>query len=273
MLNYIPIIFFIFIYFTSCNDNENHQSFFSNDQYVTGEYIYRKSNENFLNLKEPDEMPLPRYIWNEIPNSLPLITKEFFRCKGNDTNKIKSFLINGEEKTFQDCGGSHAHGLPLKDGKEFVYPILIDLLNYLQKRTQKKVIITSGHRCPEHHIYINPENVDSYSKHLIGAEVSFYVLDYETNPLEIISYLMEYYANQPQEFSHFKRYEKENLNLKMKPWLNKEIFIKLLDKNEGRNDDNQHDFPYISIQVRFDKERKENVSYSWEKAYRQYLKK
>ena len=57
------------------------------------------------------------------------------------------------------------------------------------------------------------------------------------------------------------------------PWYNKEIFIKLYKKKEGRNFDNRHPYPYISIQVRFDTELNERVIYSWDKAYKNYLRK
>jgi hypothetical protein len=44
--------------------------------------------------------------------------------------------------------------------------------------------------------------------------------------------------------------------------MNKEILIKFYMPNEGRNADNRHPFPYLSIQVRFDRETNMRVAYS-----------
>jgi hypothetical protein len=54
------------------------------------------------------------------------------------------------------------------------------------------------------------------------------------------------------------------------PWYNKEILIKLYLKNEGRDFDNRHPYPYVSIQVRFDRELNEKVVCSWQKAFNGY---
>ena len=50
------------------------------------------------------------------------------------------------------------------------------------------------------------------------------------------------------------------------------IFIKLFKANEGRNIDNHHPYPYMSIQVRFDYERNVAVNFNWEQA-QQFLRK
>ncbi len=88
---------------------------------------------------------------------------------------------------------------------------------------------------------------------MIGAEVDFYIED--VDPLLIIETLQKFY-NKP-----FLRYTKGNLNVKTEAWYNDELFIKLYLPGEGRDRDNQHAFPYIGIQVRFDKERKESVRF------------
>ena len=58
----------------------------------------------------------------------------------------------------------------------------------------------------------------------------------------------------------------------IKPWYNREIFIKLYQKNEGRNFDNRHPYPYISVQVRYDYDAQKKVTYSWDKAFRNYMR-
>lgn len=221
--------------------------------------------------------PPLKYPWDKVDLSHPMkINKEFFRCKGNVLNPCHIFDQNGERIHHYDCGGIQKHGLPLRNGKEFIYPLLIDLMNYIQIRTEKKVVITSGHRCPEHNTYVDSSKQNQSSKHMIGAEVSFYVYGMEHCPEIIIKLIQEFYTSevsvkQIPQYSEFKRYEKVS-DVETKPWFNKEIFIKLYKKHEGRNYDNRHSYPYISIQLRFDRDLNETVNYSWEKANRNYYR-
>lgn len=257
---------------SGCSGNDEPEETVS-----TGELITRKSNE-YLFIPPPKKNPSPQYPWEEhrIAN-IPRITKEFFRCKGTYLNPEKIIERSGKPETITDCGGVDRHSLPLCDSKEFIYQILITLLNHLQTKTKKRVIITSGHRCPEHNTYVDSSVKNSYSKHMIGAEVSFFVQGMEDRPQDIINILLDYYKfispfQDRSEFSNFNRYEKSDTNVSVKPWYNKEVFIKLFKRNEGRNFDNRHPYPYISIQVRYDTEKNENVSYSWDKAYKNYLR-
>jgi hypothetical protein len=243
-----------------------------------GELITRKSDEH-LWIAPPQKIALPPYPWEEhrVAN-LPKITKEFFRCKGSPLNPEKVIERNGKTERISDCGGSERHSLPLNKNKEFIYPILITLLNHVQSQTEKKVVVTSGHRCPEHNTYVDPTGPNSFSKHLLGAEVSFYVQGMEDKPDSIIEILKDYYINflpykDKEEFVSFHRYESNDTNVTTQPWFNKEVFIKLFKKEEGRNFDNRHPYPYISIQVRYDLEKDERVTYSWDKSYKNYLRK
>ena len=113
---------------------------------------------------------------------------------------------------------------------------------------------------------------------MIGAEVSFFVQGMEDRPQEIVDILLDYYRNispfrDKSELTEFYRYEKSDTNVSTKPWYNKEVFIKLFKSTEGRNFDNRHPYPYIAIQVRYDTEKNERVTYSWDKAYKNYLRK
>lgn len=236
-----------------------------------GEYIYRSRGECNYAIAPPAHTPRAPYPWESNLN-LPRITKEFFRCKGNPLNP--SFVDASDPDLpvpCADCEGCSRHGLPVIHGKEGVYPVLLELLNFLQKKTGKRVVITCGHRCPVHNIYADPAKENRTSKHQIGAEVDFYVQGMEDRPLEVIGLLMQYYQETSyykgqKEFLTFQRYEKEDAFVSVQPWMNKEIFIKLFQKGEGRNADNRHPYSYISIQVRYDKDYRERVLYSWEKA-------
>jgi len=114
------------------------------------ERIYRYHDDIFYRHAEPVAQERDKYPWEEnYVGSILKITKEYFRCKGSGLNP--KILVG--EKSYRDCDGIDDHGLPFVGGKEFVYPILIDILNYVQQKTQHKVIITCGYRCPVHNIY------------------------------------------------------------------------------------------------------------------------
>lgn len=230
------------------------------------EPIYRSQSDRFYSLPPPQHTPRAPYPW-ESDIKLPRITQEFFRCKGSPAHPIQSDLC--------DCEGATRHGLPIIHGKEGVYPILIELLNYVQKKTGKRVIVTCGHRCPLHNRYADPSKENEVSKHQIGAEVDFYVQGMEERPQEVAGIIMQYFQEHPaykkdKESQEFKRLN--TLEMATQPWYNKEILIKLFHKEEGRDIDNRHPHPYLCIQVRYDREANEKVSYNWTKAHQGYPK-
>ena len=242
---------------------------------ASSEYIYRKDGERRLNLGPLKKASKKKYPWTSSSESLPFITKDYFRCKGSSLNPPIPHQIRGKDADpLRDCDGAGKHSLPLRGNQEFIYPILIDLLNHIQAMTQKMVIISSGHRCPMHNTYIDPAPKNAPSKHTIGAEVDFYVRGFENKPERIVQMIQEYYRANPKyaqqkEYLEFQRFEK-NTDVSCKPWYNKEIFIKLYSSTEGRNGDNRHSYPYIAIQVRFCRDRNLRVNYSWEEAQRLY---
>ena len=218
-----------------------------------GEYIYRKSTDQIFTATASLPQESPSYPWDgQDVGGYPRITKEFFRCRGNPLNPVAEKKRESKESFyFRDCFGTH--GLPLVNGEEFVYPILIDLLNFTQKEMGKRITVTTGHRCPSHNSYCDYSSYNYGSKHMIGAEVDFYIEDVDS--LSIIDTLQKFY-DKP-----FLRYTKGNLNVRTEAWYNDEVFIKLYLPGEGRDFDNQHRHPYIGIQVRFDKERRQNVRF------------
>lgn len=238
-----------------------------------GEYIYRSRNDFFYPIAPPAHNSRAPYPW-ESESNLPRITKEFFRCKGSSLNPPIVDTTDPEKPTpCSDCEGGTRHGLPVIHNRENVYPILLDLLNYLQKKTGKRVIVTCGHRCPSHNTYADPAKENRTSKHQIGAEVDFYIQGMEDRPQEIAGLIMQYYQETPlykgdKEFLEFKRQDKSDSSIQ--PWLNKEIFVKINQKNEGRDTDNRHPHPYLTIQVRYDTKLKERVQYDWTRANKNY---
>lgn len=260
-------LLFLLILCTSCSSQEKRES----KKYLKGEYLYRKQEEYFFT--PPPAHPLPRnnYPWEaRYLEKIPRITKEYFRCKGNVSNPVVvQKRENKETIYYRDCPGEH--GLPLREGNEFIYPCLLELLNYIQEKTDKRVIITTGHRCPTHNSYCDYSPSNWGSKHMVGAEVDFYVEGMEGDAEAIVALLQNYYREKSpfagnRSFETFARYEKEGLNVTTPPWYNKEIFIKLYRKEEGRDFGNRHEFPYIGVQVRWDRELQSPLVFSQKEA-------
>lgn len=263
---YISLFFILLVGCSGLEDSEKQKIRKVN---AIKETIYRAHDDQFFSLSPPKRRNRKAYSWEEkLVGNQCKITKEFFRCKGSSHNQPILRHLHGHPQYVFDCGGKQQHSLPLKEGKEFIYPILMDLLNFVQEKTNRKVIITSGHRCPTHNAYADPKS--RVSKHMVGAEVNFYVQGFEWSPEKVIKILMQYYEDDPH-LCVFDRFEQET-NVSTYPWYNKEVFIKLFKKDEGRNLDNSHGFPYISIQVKWDRDRDERVSYSWSKAFNGYLR-
>lgn len=256
---WIFLIAFSLLFLNSCNNPDN-----SSSSSQTGEYITRKHDEFHFIPLPPTPQASPEYPWT-LPDGKQ-ITKHHFRCKGHLCNPPHILEKGGEKQYFFDCEGAEQHSLPIRDGKEFIYPILITLLNYIQDRAQQPVIITSGHRCPEHNTYIDPTAKNYSSKHLMGAEVSFYVQNYEKQPKKIIEWIRDFYSQKGTDFSSFQTLDKSDL--RTKPIFNKEILVKTYLSNEGRNKDNNHPFPYLSLQVRWDSTKNERINFASQPLYR-----
>ncbi len=247
---------FLTLFFNCSCQNKNKPK--NTGRKASSEYIYRRSDSRFYHMQMSKHKRRAPYPW-EKPCFLPLITKDFFRCKGSRINPPVIDSSNPDKIiTFKDCDGRH--GFTNKQG---VYPILIEILNYLQKKTRKKVVITSGFRCLKHNQYTDRSRWGKNSKHLIGAEVDFYVEGYEDKPEVIVHLIQDFYKQEKRyyrnkEYQNFQRYEKKT-NTTAKPWYNKEIFIKVFKENEGRNFDNRHPYSYLVIQVRYDRHNKKRV--------------
>ncbi len=252
------LLLFLLLFVSGCTNEEKKLR----RENLRGEHLIRKHDEYFFTPPPPQPRSRESYPWEDkYIGSFPRISKEFFRCKGNPLNPV-IVQDRGDKESFyyRDCSGRR-HGLPIKDGQEFVYPCLINLLNFVQEKTEKRVVITAGHRCPTHNAYCDYTPYNWGSKHMLGAEVDFYVEGMEEQPEAIIKILMEYY---PEE--EFTRFKSEGLNISTPPWYNKEIFIKLYHPLEGRNHDNQHAYPYIGIQVRYDCEENKRIIFNQEQS-------
>jgi len=234
---------------------------------VKEERIYRYHDETKYELAEPKLRGRNRYPWEERQvGGFPKITKEYFRCKGSSLHPLRSTHDSlGNIMQCVDCEGKEKHSLPLKEGKECIYPILIDLLNAVQEKAQKRVVITCGHRCPKHNQYADPSKRNQTSKHMIGAEVDFYVKGLEDDPEKVVQLIQKTYQEWSAEppFAVFLTDSKQP-----GASFNKEVSVKIHDKEEDRDFDNRHPYPYITIEVRFDRNEGKLVHYNWAKAHK-----
>lgn len=236
------------------------------------ELIYRNHTEKQYVVEPFRQQAREKYPWEEeYIGTLHKITKEYFRCRGRvDNSEIIRKNHQGIKLYYHDCGGIEKHSLPIREEKEFIYPILIDLLNYVQLKTQKRVVITCGHRCPKHNVYATEEGEAKYSKHMVGAEVDFYVEGMEKKPREIAKILTQYYLEEKKyqnqiHYQHFVSSSNKKLH-------NKEIEIRISDENENRDFDNKHGYPYLTIEVLYDFDQRRRVHYNWNQAFNGYLR-
>ena len=265
------VVIFLFLVF-SCSVPEKSKKSEIRKKNAKAEYILRHENCYFFPIFTPTIRERELYPWEKgVSEKLQKITKDFFRCKGSSLNvPITEKNEKGQPFIYRDCIGGGNHSLPIIHGKEGVYPVLVEILNYLQQKTGKKVIITCGYRCPLHNRYADRSKNNILSKHQLGAEVDFYVQGMEQSPLEVIDLIFQFYKDQKgykesSDYQVFERRSVENTNVSTMPWSNKEIYIKLYKESEGRDFDNRHPYPYVSIQVRYDRDTKERVICSQDK--------
>ena len=158
---------------------------------LKGEYLYRRHDDALVQVEPMALQKRAAYPWEEERSSqYPKITKDFFRCKGSSLNPVHLVPKEKEILRHYDCGGPQKHSLPLRDQKEFIYPVLIELLNHIQAKTGKRVVITCGHCCPDHNTYLDSSISNQASKHMLGAEVDFYVQGMESQPEKIVDLIL-----------------------------------------------------------------------------------
>lgn len=273
-MNFTPKCLILFLFLTGCSGMKKSEEGRIRKNNEVQEKIYRKNGEKVFSLPEPVRKT-PHYPWEErFIGDIPKIAKEYFRCKGSFCNPKRVITLpSGQKEEILDCGGMEKHGLPFREGKEFIYPILIDILNYLQEKTGQRVVITCGFRCPKHNEYADTTKASQTSKHQIGAEVDFYVETMEEKPFEVVKWIMDFYEQEGnQEFTPFMRCQKNPENLLHPGWYNKEILVRVHQKQEGRDFDNRHPYPYITIEVRYDRYEQAAVEYNWKSAQNSYLR-
>jgi len=265
---------FCLVFLWGCSGFEKSEQTSLRKAKATSEKILRHHKEELCVVPPLKRRVRAPYSFEVYDNSnYPKITKEYFRCRGNAKNSPR-FLHEGVLNVCRyDCGGYDKHSLPLRGGKEFVYPILIELLNEVQEVAHKRVKITCGHRCPTHHVYATPKQEIGGSKHWIGAEVDFYVEGLQEHPEEVVDILMGYYEKRyPDQTAYTTFTRASTQDTQTKAWYNQEVLFKIYQKGEGRDFDNEHPYPYITIQVRYDKDLQQKVISNLDDANKCFLR-
>jgi len=265
----------IFLLLAACSGLENSEREKVRKLNAVQEPIYRLSSEKLVIESGGKKELRERYPWEkQSVGNYPQLTKEFFRCKGNYGN----LTLGTGSMARRDCGGIDQHSLPIVNGDEYVYPALLDLLNFVQGELKAKVIVTCGHRCPAHNRYVDPSKRNSMSKHMMGAEVDFYVEGYQRKPFEVVKALMQYY-NQHEDFKDiipFTRFAKSNnavSKLKNPAWMNREIAIRIYEPGEGRDLDNSHDYTYVNVELKWSRDTKRRLGFNYLIAHQSLLRK
>jgi hypothetical protein len=258
-------IVFLALVLCGCSGMEKSEQEKIKKMHALSEPILRYAGEQFHAINFPEKKVRERYSWeNTLAHQFPKITKEAFRCKGSGNPKPK---ILRENVAIFDCQGADKHSLPLNDDKEMIYPALLEILNYLQDHLRKKVVVTSGHRCYAHQTYLLGTSSGALTKYLIGAQVDFLIDGIQASSEKIIACLSAYYQ---ELFPDQKEYQLEKSVAGV--WQNKEISLKLFAKHEGRNEDNAHEYPYLSIELKHDRLLDKKIQVNMQQAMNGYYR-
>lgn len=196
----------------------------------------------------------PSFIASQ--NTIPPLTPEHFRCKGSHHNPITKHTIDGKQTYFQDCDGSHTHSLPIIDGKQTVYPHLIELLNHVQDVTGRQIRVLTGHRCYIHQSYLSSEMKDLTSAYQLGAAADVCFQSSSTGLKEIIHAIMDWYEQTNLPGSTF------NANSDSNRWSNRYV---QLSYHETTDIDTKYKGPHISITLKVDPSTGKKITYSYRK--------
>jgi hypothetical protein len=227
----------LFVALVSCNRVQKRHEKQVRNYYKKVGHISRYKNQRQFSFTVGNPRSAPEYPFSTTNRyGLRKITKELFRCKGSGASKLT------ENGWLFDCNAIHTHSLPVQDTREFIYQEFLDLLNALQDKTGKRVLVHEGHRCPKHNHYLDSSYKNSFSKHQIAARVTFSLQGYSLP--ETIDVIREYYTscNNP-------------LYIKAEGiWSNKYIRVYAMQP--------------IALELMFDRDSQKRVEYSYRQAHK-----
>jgi hypothetical protein len=270
MMIYKPLqrhasVTFLLLGLCACSGLEKSEQDKIKKMHALSEPILRFSQEKLYTLKFPEQKVRERYSWeNTTAHHFPKITKEAFRCKGAGHPQLK---MSRENVALFDCQGPDKHSLPIVEDKEAVYPALLEILNGIQDHLKRKVVVTAGHRCYQHQTYLLGTTSGAITKYLIGAQVDFLVEGVSLLHHSVIDCLQDYYN---KTFGGDKEYVLEKSAAGV--WQNKEIALRYVAKHEGRNEDNSHEYPYFSLELKYDRSLDKKIQLNPQHAMKCYYR-
>ncbi|WP_213358055.1 hypothetical protein [Chlamydiifrater phoenicopteri] len=124
------------------------------------ERVSSQKNSSVIFLPTNYSVAPPCYSWQ--PNFSHIITKHSFYCRGTDQ------IL--DRPPFQDCKGLFSHGLPIKNGREFINPRLVQAVAILYQVFSKEYTITirEGYSCKRHFLFKKSIGEPLNPKHLSG---------------------------------------------------------------------------------------------------------
>ena len=81
-----------------------------------------------------------------------------------------------------------------------------------------------------------------------------------------------YQENSEEDYLRFMKCQRNPRGLKQPGWYNKEVLVRINDKDEGRDFDNRHPYPYVTMELRYDREKDRQVEYTWKSAHTGYVR-
>ncbi|WP_194844192.1 hypothetical protein [Candidatus Clavichlamydia salmonicola] len=161
-------------------------------------YCLSERHNNCTNYP-PSHVPLRSpnpFCDDQLYRRSPLITQNSFMCKGSLNNPS----LPHSQNHLQDCQGGEAHGFPQHNGKEYINPELILLLNHIRSILQTAVTIIAGHQCQKHFEY--SQNVSANLPHIFGSAVIFSIDKPSVTPEQICQTIKTFYNSSPDFYTN-----------------------------------------------------------------------
>lgn len=152
------------------------------------------------------------------------------RCTGGEVR-----LPGGQLR--RDCHKGRRPAIPMASA-------ILRLMEKLRCRVGDKVVVTSGYRSPAHNAYLwawvaarrpGRNSVSRRSRHTGGGAVDFYVKGYSHPRLIKLARMLKQWAGKLPKPLRGSR---------------ESIWVRVYRKEEGREPDNLHPFPYIHLELR-----------------------
>lgn len=251
--------------FTSCSgmqESERYQLRRANETRVQISNVEYRPCSNKVNCKQDYNVDALTYPWEiSLPCGIESITINDFRCKGSVSHKKKASKGRSTSVYIMDCN-SESHSLPLRGGKEYVFPVLIDMCNYVQQELKSCVKIAAGHRCDAHSRYQLASLRNVGSRHRACALVTLYVENCSDTPEKVVDSIASFLASDCYKRDNIFKTSCKYIHQGTKnARLTSKEFDVGIASQEALQDSEHLSAPYyITIKVLYDYEAKSSVN-------------